>query len=916
VNRELLPRVGFVVVWLLLVAGLAGSLERPGQAQRLGEGEGFTSAPPVYPTPQSVRSRPDGFPITPVVGLVTGSRTDPAAIEEVRAALKSAGAKRIVGAPGGGGVPSAPLTVWVGGPEENPASAEALEALGVEGPAGLGPEGYVLAAGRDSEDRARIVLAGKDPDGTFYAAQTLRQLVVQRRGADWMPGVEVRDWPAMKLRGVIEGFYGTPWTHEQRLRQMEFYGDVKMNVYAYAPKDDPYHRERWDEPYPPEKLAEIEELVERAKANHVDFIFAISPGLSICYSSDEDFQRLLDKFEAVYDIGVRHFNVALDDIDYTEWHCPEDPARFGTGPAGAGRAQSHLLNRVVGEFVETHEGVERLQMVPTEYYNTSDSPYKRVLREELDPSVIVEWTGVGVVPPRITKEQAEEAVEVFGHDVLVWDNYPVNDYAAGQLLLGPFNGREAGLSGVLYGLHANPMNQAEASKIPLFTVADYVWNDADYEPQRSLEASLDHLAGGDKPLVRALARFVDVNYASILNPENAPRLAPKIEAFWEEYEAGRDGRATAELEDALAELAKAPKVIRGRLDNPIFLEETRVWLDATELWAGAASSAVDMLQAQAADDGEKAWRARREAVGATEEARALRDDTVPHNQAAPKVGTGVIDVFVEEALERNEEWLGATGDRPEPTTTLGTYQDYTPERMVDGDPGTFYWSSGPPGPGDSVGVDLGEVREIQKIEILMAKDSSPNDYIHEGVLEISEDGESWTALGTFTGRPEISVSPPEGTQARYIRLRATAAQEWWVVVREFAVETPGDIETSVSGGPPAEQGSSLENAIDGNPDTAYEAARAPLPGEALSVELSAPQDTGALVVLQNPDSPAKASVQVRSEDGGWSTVGDLDGGYTRLDVGRAITGVRLAWSSGTATPEINEVILRRLAPET
>ena len=56
--------------------------------------------------------------------------------------------------------------------------------------------------------------------------------------------MRVIDWPAMRLRGAIEGFYGSPWTHEERMHQLAFYGDVKMNTYIYAPKDDPYHRER------------------------------------------------------------------------------------------------------------------------------------------------------------------------------------------------------------------------------------------------------------------------------------------------------------------------------------------------------------------------------------------------------------------------------------------------------------------------------------------------------------------------------------------------------------------------------------------------------------------------------------------------------------------------------------------------
>ena len=96
----------------------------------------------------------------------------------------------------------------------------------------LHPEGYYLSVTKD-----RIVLAGNDERGTFYAVQTLRQLL-QENG---VPEVEIKDYPVVRFRGVVEGFYGTPWSHEARLRQLAFYGENKMNTYIYGPKDDPYH---------------------------------------------------------------------------------------------------------------------------------------------------------------------------------------------------------------------------------------------------------------------------------------------------------------------------------------------------------------------------------------------------------------------------------------------------------------------------------------------------------------------------------------------------------------------------------------------------------------------------------------------------------------------------------------------------
>jgi hyaluronoglucosaminidase len=199
----------------------------------------------ISPTPVSVEERPDGFPIIPVVGLVKGRGTDPAPVEETEEALRASVVRRILRASDSERAPRTPLTVYVGGPSENRASASALRALGVEGPEALPAEGYVLAAGRDGGKRA-VVLAGKDRDGTYCAAQTLDQLPRQKGSRYRMPGVVVRDWPGMDPRGTIEGFYGPPWSQRDRLGQLEFYGtqDLRREQPLLAPGPDRISRPR------------------------------------------------------------------------------------------------------------------------------------------------------------------------------------------------------------------------------------------------------------------------------------------------------------------------------------------------------------------------------------------------------------------------------------------------------------------------------------------------------------------------------------------------------------------------------------------------------------------------------------------------------------------------------------------------
>ncbi|MET9661147.1 beta-N-acetylglucosaminidase domain-containing protein [Streptomyces sp. NPDC006510] len=843
------------------------------------------TAPAITPTPQSVKPRADRITISPTVTLVAGSTADESAVQVVRSALRRAGAQRVVRAdrPARSG-----LTVHVG-------DSDALAAQRIDGPSALPADGYVLGIGAD-----RIVLAGKDTTGTYYAAQTLRQILPKENhpGAE-VAGLAVRDWPGTALRGVIEGFYGTPWSHEARLDQLDYYGEHKMNIYVYSPKDDAYLRAKWRDAYPADRLAQIKELADRAAQRHVEFTYALSPGLSVCYSSDADAKALVEKFQTIWDIGVRTFAVPLDDISYTDWNCAEDKAKWGTGGGAAGAAQAYLLNRVNKEFIATHPGAQPLQMVPTEYYNVSASPYKKALSEQLDPNVLVEWTGVGVVAPTMTVAQAEAARAVFGHPILTWDNYPVNDYATDRLLLGPFSGREKGLPGKLAGITANPMIQPYASKLALYTVADYAWNDAAYDPRTSWGEGLKEYAGPDPRTRKALRAFADVNYSSALNKEQAPELAAEFDRYWKSGDAAR-------LTSVLGALGAAPGRLRDGLPDRGFVADAGPWLDATESWATAARTALRMVEAARAGKGAQAWDLRRQLPAQVTAAKSFTYTGLDGRKVPVHVGDGVLDRFIDAANAEHDRILGVSG-RPSASTSLGTYQSNAVARMLDGDDSTYFWSDGAPAAGDTLTVDLGRVRDIGSVTLAMGKTGSPDDYLHQGVLEYSADGQNWQQLTAFSGKPDVTATAPAGTKARHVRARATAGQDNWLVVREFSVPTD---DGAVTGGPPAAAGSSLRAASDGDPDTVYRAARAPEAGETLELGLVAARDVPFVTVLQPTGADARADIQLRGTDGTWQTVGALDGPYTRVDTaGRTADAVRLAWRAGSSAPQIAEIVV-------
>src|SRR5690606_10112739 len=95
--------------------------------------------------------------------------------------------------------------------------------------------------------------------------------------------------------GVVEGFYGAPWSFEERLDFFRWAAGAGLEEYLYAPKDDPFHRARWQDPYPEDELARLTELVAGAADAGIRFTYAIHPGLTMRFADDADHAALAAK---------------------------------------------------------------------------------------------------------------------------------------------------------------------------------------------------------------------------------------------------------------------------------------------------------------------------------------------------------------------------------------------------------------------------------------------------------------------------------------------------------------------------------------------------------------------------------------------------------------------------------------------
>ncbi|KAJ5806783.1 beta-N-acetylglucosaminidase-domain-containing protein [Penicillium riverlandense] len=560
--------------------------------------------PAVWPPPQHISSSGGGVSLNGPVTIVTGNVTDLATINTIKAAVLSAGGHAIVSSQSTG----QGTQIVIGTEAENSAAAAIAKALTGKPADGLAADGYVLASG-DYEHRPTIVLNGVDGRGTFYASQTLRQLVVGHH----VPGVQVRDWPLMSIRGSIEGFYGVPWSHQARLDQLVFYGKHKMNTYVYTPKDDPLLRAKWRTLYNGTAYTQLKELVKTANTNHVDFTFALSPGLDVCYSSNADFNATITKFNQARQLGVRSFYIALDDIPL-EFHCAADQKRWNTtgnrdNYHWLANSQAYYLNRIQKEYIEPN-GLNNLETVPTNYAGSAPDPYKEEFGTRLDKNIRVQWTGEGVFSDQINATSVQQADSTYVTDNLfLWDNFPVNDGNRDRLFLNPLTGRAADLYKYLLGFTSNPMEEAYASMPALANYGDYTWNGPAYNADESMAAILWELSGSDPVVHDAVLAFSDLNqnWPYRTPAVSSPELNKDIAAFWaaRKHSPGHGHGNTLALHNRLALLTTLPDVL-PRMAMKSFASDVAPWSTVAMQWAHACQHLIAMLDAVDAGDKKRA----------------------------------------------------------------------------------------------------------------------------------------------------------------------------------------------------------------------------------------------------------------------------------------------------------------------
>jgi len=320
--------------------------------------------------------------------------------------------------------------------------------------------------------------------------------------------------------GIIEGYYGEPWSWDARAETIAFLAPHGYGFYYYAPKADRFLRERWQEDHPPDMAAHLRALAAHCREMGVRFGVGLSP-----FEIYRDFDRgaraaLARKLSFFADIGVEDIAILFDDMK-------------GDAP---GLAEKQVA---IVHWIAERAEAGNLSVCPSYY---SDDPlldrvfgqrplnYLAEFGARLDPSIDVFWTGEEVCSREFTKGHLDRVCNLIGRKPVLWDNYPVNDgkRMSQYLHLRAFTGRPAEIAESIAAHAVNPALQPVLTRIPALTLAQSYAQGPAYEYGRAFDAAALAVAGPE--FAHALRRDL-----SLLQDTGLDRLGDAAERLRKRY---------------------------------------------------------------------------------------------------------------------------------------------------------------------------------------------------------------------------------------------------------------------------------------------------------------------------------------------------------------------------------------------
>ena len=463
---------------------------------------------------------------------------------------------------------------------------------------------HIISLTAQKNGNAQLLILGENTDAVFFALASLEQML--DGGSSNMACVTIYDYADIKDRGVVEGYYGVPYSTAVTEDLLRFMMRYKMNSYMYGAKSDPYHSGYWGKPYP-EKLtaeqksmgcftaADIKQMCEVSVATKVNFIWAIHPGVAFTGNDDAVIDRIMEKFEAMHGLGVRQFGVFVDDVGV-----PYDEPTLKLNAKRLTDLQNAIDKKWNFSGAVPADTVKPLHFVPQLYaYGWTKAEGRKNFFSALSNTpaktqIYITGKAVWSVPNNTDLKIVEEDL---GRPVAWWWNYPCNDNADAytfpvdmysNFIDMPAIDDDARLPENLEGcasLLCNPMQQGEIAKIPLFSAADYAWNNASFDNTSSWNAALAAAVG--KQYAQPLAHILP--YLRINDPESMAKLI-------EDYKTtGNASALKAELAAIIDDCNKVNTLsIEADTAKVLFHADIRPWLLKLRQTASVLNALIDV----------------------------------------------------------------------------------------------------------------------------------------------------------------------------------------------------------------------------------------------------------------------------------------------------------------------------------
>lgn len=693
-------------------------------------------------------------------------------------------------------------------------------------------DSYFLAA-----DNNIITVLGKDTDAAFYGLTTLYHVVNQINN-NRIRNFKIEDYANVVTRGFIEGYYGNPWSVEDRSDLMTYGGYYKLNAYFYAPKDDPKHRVQWRSLYTEDELTWIKQLADAGNASKCRFVYGIHPfpgndPFGINKNEDgyqKDLTDLKAKLKQVIDQGVRQVAILADDF---------------ANPGG--ELGLRLVNDIT-TWLETEVKSQypdmktTLPYIPFDYMGNGSSNEFTSLKQAPENVQLV-MTG-GRIWGEVTQNFSQTFKNNTGRAPYYWINWPCSDNSKKHLIMG---GNDTFLHpGVdptlIEGIMLNPMQQSEANKSALFAVADYSWNiwetkaEADQNWNDSFKY-MDHNTAIETESSAALREIskhmINQNMDSRVTAlQESIELAPKLTAFKEKYDSG-----ALVKEDALAlieeftKLKDAADYYKNNPGNSKTRDQIIYWLNC---WEDTTTAAIGYLKAIIANEegnNNDVWTNYSEAQAAFEKSKSYGFHYVDHTEYA-EVGVQHIVPFIKTMEQALAPIVSGIVDPSKVVASVITNRSDVPagnlSNVLDNNPSTevVYKNPNTIVAGTYIGVKYNKVINIKDIEFSLGAISNPNDTMQEAKLQYTVDGREWIDLNeeVYTMPSKITV---DGLNLDAMGVRVIATKDrsnTWFGVKDIIInkddiveEEPGINATIIR--TPGWQGiysGSESNLLDGN----------------------------------------------------------------------------------------------------